>query len=246
MDILAFAAHPDDIELACGGTVLKLVQQGYKVGIIDFSRGELGSRGTPELRAKEAQMATHLMGIQVRENLGISDGNIQNNAENRLKIIQAIRRYKPKVILINAPTDRHPDHPNAAKLSLEAIFYAGLVKIESYDTDGCLQEVHRPNYVLHYIQSDDLEPQIVVDVSEVWEQRMELIYAFGSQFHNPKVKREEPETFISSPQFLELVVNRAKSFGYRINASYGEGFLIANLPIGTDNLMQLLSREKKY
>jgi N-acetylglucosamine malate deacetylase 1 len=246
MDILAFAAHPDDVELACGGTILKLVAQGYQVGVIDFSRGELGSRGTPEIRQQEADVATKLMGISVRENLGIPDGNMENNVQNRLKIITSIRRHKPSVILINAPEDRHPDHPNAAQLSLDAIFYAGLAKIESFETDGTPQTPHRPRYVLHYIQSDGLSPHIVVDVSDVWQERLALIYAFGSQFYNPNKTSTEPETFISSPQFLEWIIARAKTLGYRINAEYGEGFLVANLPLGTDNLMDLLQREKRY
>lgn len=246
LDVLAFAAHPDDVELACGGTILKLVQQGYQVGVIDFSKGELGSRGTPELRQQEAAVATSLMGVGVRENLGIADGNMENTPENRLKIIRVIRQYRPSVILINAPEDRHPDHPNAAKLSLEAIFYAGLSKIPSVDTQGVAQTPHRPNYVLHYIQSDDSEPHIVVDVSDVWAKRMELIYAFGSQFYRPGAVRNEPDTFISSPQFLQYVEARAKLLGYRINAEYGEGFRVANMPLGTDNLMDLLHREKRY
>jgi bacillithiol biosynthesis deacetylase BshB1 len=249
LDILALAAHPDDIELSCGGTVCLSVKQGYKVGIVDFTRGELGSRGTPEIRDQESIVATAVMGIHARENLGIPDGNIANSPENQRKVITAIRRYRPNIMLINAPTDRHPDHPAAAQLSLSSIFYAGLRMIETTEEDGTPQEPWRPSHVLHYMQSEMYEPTLVVDISEVWEQRIQAMLAFKSQFHAAQKTAEnedEPQTFISTPAFLEWVESRAKTFGYRIGAKYAEPFLYANMPLGVTNLGDFLKREKTY
>ncbi|HCR49166.1 MAG TPA: bacillithiol biosynthesis deacetylase BshB1 [Bacteroidetes bacterium] len=250
LDVLAFAAHPDDIELSCGGTVCLLVKQGYRVGVVDFTRGELGSRGTPELRALEAAEASRVMGIHARENLGIPDGHIENTPENRRKVIEVLRRYRPHLVLVNAPKDRHPDHPNAAVLSLEAIFYAGLRKIATHEKDGTEQAPWRPSHVLHYFQSvmEDMEPTLVVDVTEVWDQRVSAMQAFRSQFwsksYNPAT--DEPETFISSPAFMEWLEARARTFGYRIGAKYAEPFLYHNGPIGVKNLMETLTAEKPY
>ena len=188
-----------------------LAKQGYSTGIIDISRGELGSRGTPELRQREARAAGKILGISARENMGIPDGNIENTPDNRLKLIQAIRRHRPHIVLINAPIDRHPDHPAASKLTLDALFYAGLRKIETYDDDGAQQEPWRPNHTLHYMQTTPFEPSLIVDVSDVWEQRMEAMQAFSSQFFNKNYQAadDEPETFISNPDFFKWIEARA-------------------------------------
>ncbi len=250
LDVLALAAHPDDIELSCGGTVCLMVKQGYKVGVVDFTRGELGSRGTPELREEEAAAASKVMGIHARENLGMADGNIVNTPENRLKVIRVLRRYRPHIVLVNAPKDRHPDHPNAANLAIEAIFYAGLRKIVTHQAEGSEQLPWRPSHVLHYLQSDmdDLSPTFVVDVTEVWAQRVQAMQAFRSQFWTPDYNpaSNEPETFISSPAFMDWLEARARTFGYRIGAKYGEPFLYHNSPIGVKDLMQTLFAEKPY
>ena len=182
LDVLALAAHPDDVELCAGGTMCLLADQGYRTGVVDFTRGEMGSRGTPEIREQEASGASEILGLASRDNLGLPDGDIPNTADARQRLIRLIRRYRPSIVLVNAPEDRHPDHPAAARLATDALFYSGLVKIETED-EGEPQEPWRPAHVLHYMQSIPFEPTFVVDVSEVWERRMEALLAYRSQFY---------------------------------------------------------------
>lgn len=248
LDVLAFAAHPDDVELSAGGTMCLLAKQGYKTGIVDFTRGELGSRGTPEGRLKEAQEAAKILGLSVRENLGLPDGNIQNTKANQNKVLRMVRRYRPHIVLISAPECRHPDHGAAAQLAADALFYSGLRKVETTEDDGTPQKPWRPHHVLHYEQSIPFEPTFVVDVSEVWEQRTRAMLAFKSQFHNPdyEPKEDEPETFVSNEGFFKWLEARARSHGYRIGATYGEPFLYRHGPVGVSDLVAMLSRERPF
>ena len=239
LDVLAFAAHPDDVELSCGGTMCLLAQQGYRTGIVDLSRGELGTRGTPETRAGEAAAASQILGLAARENLALPDGDLAPSPERVRAVASAIRRHRPRVVLLNAPEDRHPDHPNAARLVGEALFTAGLAAVETHEADGSPQAPWRPHHALHYVQSIPLEPTLVVDVTGVWEQRMAALRAYGSQFD----AIDGPQTFISTPAFLEWVEARARTWGYRIGATYGEPFVYRHGPLGVTDLMQVLARE---
>jgi len=217
------------------------------VGVVDFTKGELGSRGTPELRMQEAQEAARIMGIAVRENLGIPDGYIASTPENRKKVIRVLRSYRPHIVLINAPECRHPDHCHASKLAIESMFYSGLRKIEVYD-NGVSLEPWRPAHVLHYMQAVPFEPTLVVDVTEVWERRMAALLAYRSQFYHEAYEgsQDEPQTFISHPAFLEWVEARARHYGYPIGATYGEPFLYHHAPFGVDDLMQVLHRQQPF
>lgn len=223
-----------------------LARQGYRTGVVDFTRGELGTRGTPQQRADEAMRASEIMGLSARENLGIPDGDIRNTKENQRELIQWIRHYRPHVVLINAPEDRHPDHPNAARLATESLFYSGLAKIETTEENGEAQEPWRPNHVLHYMQSIDFTPTFVVDVSGVWEERMQALRAFESQFHNPGYESNEPETFISNQGFFDWIEARARAFGYRIGAEFGEPFLYRHGPVGVTDLVAMLGRDRPF
>lgn len=230
LDVLAIAAHPDDTELCCGGTLAKLVQQGKKVGVLDLTRGEMGSRGTPEQRLKEAQNAARIIGLEVRKNLGLPDTQLENTVQNRQKIISVIRTYQPHICLLGAPADRHPDHGNATKIALDALFYSGLVKIESQDEDGNRQEPWRPSHILHYMQDRPFEPDIVFDISDTFEAKKEAIKAFSTQFdvENPG---DEPETYISGKRFFKGIEARARHYGHLIGASFGEPFKYYNGPL---------------
>lgn len=247
LDVLAFGAHPDDVELSAAGTVCRMVDQGYRVGIVDLTLGELGSRGTPEMRLVEASTAAGIMGVSSRVNLEIPDGGITDSDVHRKKIIRVLRRYRPNILLINAPECRHPDHGAAARLVSESVFYSGLSRIETRDGSET-QEPWRPHHVLHYMQSLPFEPTLVVDVSEVWEKRIEALLSFSSQFHHPdyEAAEDEPETFVSNPAFLKWIEARARTFGYRIGAEYGEPFLYRHGPIGTDNLVEMLRKERPF
>ncbi|MEQ9164618.1 MAG: bacillithiol biosynthesis deacetylase BshB1 [Fulvivirga sp.] len=236
LDILAFAAHPDDTELACAGILATHIKKGYKVGVVDLTRGELGTRGTAEIRDKEARKSAELLGLTVRENLGLEDGFFRNSKENQLVLVQAIRKYQPDIVLLNAPTDRHPDHGRAAQLELDACFVSGLTKVEVSDNEGQVLQPWRPKYAYHYIQSNLLMPDIVIDVSNSWELKMDAIRCFASQFYDPN--SNEPETFISSPEFMKLIEARGKEFGHAISAEYGEG-LIKTKMLGTSDLFDL-------
>lgn len=236
LDILAFAAHPDDTELACSGTLATHIDKGYKVGVVDLTEGELGTRGTVEIRYKEAEESAKLLGLAVRENLKLADGFFRNDKESQLELIKVIRKYKPEIVLLNAPSDRHPDHGRAAQLQLDSCFLAGLAKIETV-VEGTKQEPWRPVSMYHYIQSNSLEPDFVVDVTSGWEKKLEAIKCFKSQFFDPK--NTEPETYISSPDFMKVIEARGKDLGYSIGAKYGEGFIkVRNL--GVTDLNNLL------
>jgi bacillithiol biosynthesis deacetylase BshB1 len=226
LDILAFGAHPDDVELGCAGALLLAVAEGKKVGIVDLTKGELGTRGTTSQRLKEAQLAAEVMGIEVRENLGMADGFFENNKENQFAIIETIRKYQPSIIFCNAPEDRHPDHGRAAQLVVDSAFLAGLVKIQSTH-NAVAQAPWRPTQVFHYIQSRNLTPSFVVDISAFMDKKMESILAHSSQFYDPN--STEPDTFISGNAFLEFVKGRAKELGHQIGVAYAEGFITQKL-----------------
>ena len=236
LDILVLAAHPDDAELGCGGTIIKHTSLGHKVGILDLTRGELGTRGTPESRRKEAADSARILGISVRENLGLSDGFFQNDPESQRVVISTIRQYQPRIILGNAVYDRHIDHGKGASLAYDASFLSGLVKIETVDKDGNKQLPWRPDAVYHYIQSQFITPDFVVDISAEWERKMQAIKAFRSQFFDPS--SQEPETYISKPGFLKMIEARAVEYGHAIGTTYGEGFTVRRF-IGVDSLFNI-------
>lgn len=231
LDILAFASHPDDIELSCAGTLLVEKMNGKKTGIIDLTRGELGTRGNAETRDKEAAASAKILQVDIRENLAMADGFFKNDEEHQRKIVAAIRKYQPDIILCNAPADRHPDHGRAAQLVLDSTFLSGLRKIETTD-NGAVQEIWRPSYTFNYIQDTYLNPDFVIDISSVMEQKIASIKAFGTQFHNPNLN--EPQTYISTPDFLDSVIYRAKMFGKMIGVAYAEGFISEKM-IGFSN-----------
>ena len=235
LDILAIGVHPDDVELGCSGTILKHIAQGKKVGILDLTKGELGSRGSGELRLEEAKKSADILGVSVRENLGFSDGFFKNDKEHQLEIIKILRKYQPDIILANAPIDRHPDHGRASQLVSEACFYSGLVRIET-EIDGISQELWRPQAVYHYIQDRFLKPDFVVDVSDFLDQKMDAIMAFSSQFYNPD--SDAPETPISSKKFLDFIKARMANFGRDINADYAEGYTVERV-VGVEDITQL-------
>jgi len=236
LDILVLAAHPDDAELGCAGTIISHLTRGKKVGVVDYTRGELGTKGTPEKRLEEARVSSELMGLTIRENLNFKDGFFVNDKTHQMAVIKAIRKYKPDIVLANAISDRHPDHGKAAQLATDACFYSGLMKIRS-EVDGQMQEAWRPKAVYHYIQSRYIVPDIVVDISGFWQRKMEAVLAYKSQFYNPN--SNEPDTFISSPEFLLQLEARAKEFGHAIGAEYGEGYTIERYP-GIKDLCALL------
>jgi bacillithiol biosynthesis deacetylase BshB1 len=236
LDILVFPVHPDDAELGCAGTILKEVALGKKVGIVDLTRGELGTRGTAEIRDNEAAAAAKILGLSVRDNLSLPDGFFENTKEYQLKVIEAIRRYRPEIIITNAHHDRHPDHGRASNLVETASFLAGLRKIET-SYDGKIQEAWRPNLVLHFIQDNYIKPDVLIDVTGYWDKKIESIRAFGSQFFNPDWQHE-PQTYISSPDFIQIIEARAREFGKSIGAKYAEGFTSGKI-LGVDNLFDL-------
>jgi N-acetylglucosamine malate deacetylase 1 len=236
LDILVLAAHPDDAELACSGTVAKHIAAGYSVGIVDFTQGEMGTRGTPELRLEEADAAAKILGLSVRENLGLKDIYFKDDEAHQMEVIKAIRKYKPEIVLANAVTDRHPDHGKAGSLASNACFMSGLRKIVT-QVDGVEQNPWRPRFVYHYIQNNYIKPDFVVDVSEFWEKKVASIKAFRSQFHDPK--SVEPASFISSPEFLDFIDARGKELGHSIMVKYGEGFTVERM-IGVSDLFDLV------
>jgi len=231
LDILAFGVHPDDVELGCAGTIMAAIDQGKKVGIVDLTKGELGTRGTPSTRTQEAAAAAKIMGVQVRENLDMADGFFVNDEAHQRKIIALIRKYQPDVILANAPEDRHPDHGRSAKLVSDAAFLSGLRKVETI-YEGIMQTAWRPAYTFHYIQDRFIQPSFVIDITSYMERKMEAVLAYGTQFTNADTS--EPQTYISSPQFLETVKARALMLGKRIGVGYAEGYITEKI-IGFSN-----------
>jgi len=235
LDILVLSAHPDDAEISCGGTIAKHVSMGHKVGIVDLTRGELGTRGTVEIRAMEAREGARILGAHVRENLGLKDGFFQNDPEHQLSVIRVIRKYRPEIILGNAIHDRHIDHGRGAALAYDASFLSGLVKIETA-LDGVKQQPWRPKAVYHYIQSNFIEPAFIVDISNFMEIKMLAIKAFKTQFYDPDT--QEPETYISKPGFLKMLEARATELGHAIGCQFGEGFTVRRYP-GVNSLFDL-------
>lgn len=229
LDILVIAAHPDDAELGCGGTIAKHTALGLKVGILDLTKGELGTRGTPETRAIEAKEASSILEIVVRENLCLPDGFFGNDKESQLAIVQKIRQFQPTIVLANAVQDRHPDHSKGASLAYDACFLAGLSKIETNDIQGNLQESWRPKHVYHYIQSQYIKPDFIVDVTEYWDKKMEAVKAYKTQFFD--ASSNEPQTFISRPEFLNFLEARALEFGNIAGVKYAEGFTTHRYPV---------------
>ncbi|TVR77752.1 MAG: bacillithiol biosynthesis deacetylase BshB1 [Chitinophagaceae bacterium] len=238
VDILAFGAHPDDVELSCGGSIALHVKAGKKVAIVDFTSGELGTRGTPELRIKEAEKAGKILGISERENLNFQDGFFEHNKSNLIEIVKRIRHYKPDLVLACAEEDRHPDHARASNMIKKACFLAGLEKIKTTYLD-IQQEAWRPSKILFYIQSQYLKPQVLIDITDFWEAKINSVLAYESQFHNPNYKQDEPETFISSPAFLSFLESRAIHFGQMLGVKYAEGFT-SNTEIGIKNFYDLI------
>ena len=236
LDILAFGAHPDDVEISCSGTILKHVSLGYKVGVIDLTRGELGTRGSVDIRNQECEEASKIMGIHARENLDLADGFFEINEQTKLKVIQVIRKYRPEIVLANTIDDRHPDHGRAAKLVAESAFLAGLRKIHS-ELDGMEQEAWRPKSLYHYIQDWQLKPDFIVDITGFMEKRMQSMLAYKSQFYNPN--SAEPETPISSQAFLNMIIYRAHEMGRIIGTEHGEPFKI-HRPPGVHHLMDMI------
>ena len=235
LHMLAFGAHPDDVELSCSGTILSFTTQGKTAGIIDLTRGEMGSRGTVAIRADEADAAKTILGCSIRENLGLADGLFEHNTASLMLVIQAIRKYQPDYIFCNAPEDRHPDHGKGSKLVEEAAFLSGLVKITT-EVDGVNQQVWRPKMVLKYIQDRWLTPDFVVDITPYWEKRMESIKAHKSQFFDPN--SNEPQTYIASKNFFDGIEARAREMGRNAQFQYGEGFITSRIP-GVKNITEL-------
>ena len=230
LDILVFGAHPDDVELGCGGTVIKEVKAGKKVGIIDLTRGELGTRGTAEIRTAETKKATEIMGVAVRENMNFKDGFFKDDEAHKLAIIEKIRKYQPEIVITNAVSDRHPDHGRGSEISVDACFLSGLEKIETN------QKVWRPRAIYHYIQFNNLTPDVVVDISEEMGEKLNAVKAYSTQFFNPE--SNESETIISSMGFLDSVSYRAKDLGRQANCEYAEGFLAHQIP-KVDSLLDI-------
>ena len=222
LDVLAFGAHPDDIELGCGGTLIKHIEQNYKVGIIDFTKGDLGTRGTAEIRLKEADIAGKAIGLSIRENLKFKDGFFQNDDFHKRELIKKIRLYRPEIVLTNAPSDRHPDHGRASQITIDACFLSGLEKIDTS------QEVWRPKSIYHYIQFNNLKPDFVVDISQYFDRKIDVIKKYKSQFYDPNSK--ETDTVISSKEFFDSIEYRAKDLGRQTFCEYAEGFISHQLP----------------
>lgn len=223
LDILAFAAHPDDVELSCSGTLAKHKAAGHKIGIIDLTRGELGTRGSAEIREKESASAAKILDLDVRENLSFKDGFFSIDEKHQLPIIEMIRKYRPDIVLCNAVSDRHPDHGRAAKLVSESCFLSGLPKVVTFQ-NGKPQESWRPKVVYHYIQDYFIEPDFVVDITPFWEIKKQSILAYGSQFYNPESK--EPVTPIATKEFMDFLEARARQFGRPAGYTFAEGFTV--------------------
>lgn len=236
LDILAFGAHPDDVELSCSGTLAVEINNGKTVGIVDLTRGEMGTRGTPQLRAKEAQDAADVLGVKVRKNLGFKDALFVNDEKHKHEVIKMLRLYRPQVVFCNAISDRHIDHGRASQLVSEACFLSGLKKIET-QIDGKNQDAWRPSKVYHYIQWQDIKPDFVVDISQTIHTKIKAVQAYKSQFYNPD--SQEPETPITSSNFMESISYRARNFGRIIDVDYAEGFTVERY-IGVKSVFDLI------
>lgn len=237
LDILAIAAHPDDVELGAGGTVAKSVKQGKKVGILDLTRGELGTRGTPELRKEEAQEAARILGVLTRENVELPDGFLANTRDFQMKIIPFIRKYQPDIILANAVHDRHPDHGKGSKLISDACFLSGLKAIHTKSEEGEEQSAWRPKSIYHFVQDYYIKPDFIVNITDNWDTKMEAVYAFKSQFYQGDDDKG-PVTPISTKEFIHILEARAREYGRLIGTEYGEGFTVER-PIGINDLALL-------
>ena len=242
LDILAIGVHPDDVELGCSGTLINEVNRGKKVGILDLTQGELSTRGNVETRYQEAANAAMILGVQVRENLKMRDGFFRNDEDHQLQLIRAIRKYQPVIVIGNILEDRHPDHGRAGHLIATACFLSGLSKIETTDDNQEQQQRWRPSYVFQYIQDWYHEPDLLIDISSVFEQRMKSIEAYSSQFYNPSTSDKEPETYISTSDFLESVKARARILGKKIGVKYAEGF-VTDKKIGIKGFDALIMNE---
>lgn len=240
LDVLAIGAHPDDVELGCSGALINEIKRGKKVGIVDLTQGELGTRGTIETRYQEAADAARIMGIHVRENLKFRDGFFVNDEAHQLKLISVLRKYQPEIVIGNIMEDRHPDHGKAGNLIYDSCFLSGLRQVKTTDENGREQEKWRPKYLFHYIQDRFYEPDLIVDISEVWEQRMDSIKAYKTQFHDPN--SSEPSTYLSNPEFLDAITGRARLLGKRIGVQFAEGF-ISKKNIGIRNFDALVLQE---
>lgn len=236
LDILAFAAHPDDVEISAAGTLLKYLAEGKSVGIVDLTEGELGTRGNVQTRYEESEKAGNIMGISVRDNLRMKDGFFDDSEDNKRSIIQQIRNYQPEIVLCNSILDRHPNHGKAAKLVEEACFLSGLRKIET-DFDGKIQKEFRPRLVLHYIQDYHIEPDFVIDVTQFADKKIEVVKAYTSQFFNPN--SNEPETPISGEDFFDFLKARMMTMGRPAGFKYAEGFTVSRI-FGVNDIFNLL------
>ena len=230
-DILAFGVHPDDVELGCAGTLIASIAQGKKVAVVDLTRGELGTRGSAETRMLEATNAAIVMGVHARENLEMADGFFKNDEINVRKVIEVIRKYQPEIILCNAPEDRHPDHGRSSKLVSDAAFLSGLRKIETL-YNNIQQEIWRPKYIFHYIQDRYLKPDFVFDISAYHNKKIEAVLCYTTQFMSSDTS--EPQTYISTPDFIETVKARALMLGKRIGVEFAEGYISSKM-IGVES-----------
>lgn len=237
VDVLAIAAHPDDIEMTCGGTIFSLVAQGKTVAGVDLTRGELGTRGTPDIRAREAAEGARIMNLVSRENMGFRDAFFRNDEEHQMALIPIIRHYRPRIVLTNTIDDRHPDHGRAAELVVQACFYAGLRQIKTVGKDGQPQQAHRPDFVYHFIQDRSLKPDFVVDITPYWAQKLTAIRAYESQFYNPA--STEPPSYISGEPFMKFLEARSREHGHMIGAEFGEGFISKRM-LGVSDLFALI------
>jgi bacillithiol biosynthesis deacetylase BshB1 len=237
---LAIAAHPDDIELSCSGTIIKLTDKGLPVGILDLTRGELGTRGNEKIREKEAKEAAKIMGVNIRENLGLPDGKIQVTMENKIELIKIIRKFQPEIIFSPYWVERHPDHENTSRLVREAWYLSGLEKFKT-KLNGKLQEPYRPKKIFFYVQYfyQQFIPNLIIDISEVFERKIKVIECYKSQFFNPNVNLKEKETLLSTPDFKEYLIARARFFGEMIGRKYGEPFLTLS-PIGLNGIDEVV------
>jgi len=241
LDILAITAHPDDVELCCAGTLLAQMALGKKVGIVDLTRGELGTRGTPEGRIQEAADSAAILNIEVRENVGLADGFFANVEAQQKAIIPYIRKYQPDIVITNAIDDRHPDHGRGARIVADSCFYSGLRMVETFDEQGNRQEPWRPRLVFHAIQDRYIKPDFVVDITDYHDQKVQAIRAFKSQFFNPEYNAasNEPQSYISSPDFLNFVIARAQEMGHAVGVKFAEGFTTSRM-LGVKDLSSFI------